>query len=114
MSLALILAMQAAAPTPAPVVAPIAFDLAHLPPAGAGLMGRGCRADDPAPIVVCGRRAGGGDYPIEQWARIYAVRPLRAERDLGDGAVLGVHSEAVEIAPGLVSNRVMLGLGIRF
>lgn len=113
MSLALILAMQAAAPSPA--VVPIAFDLARLPRAGGGLTDRGCRADDPAPIVVCGRRpAGGGDYPIEQWARIYAVRPLRAERDLGGGAVLGIHSEAVEIAPGLVSNRVMLGLGICF
>lgn len=115
MSLALILAIQAAAPAAAQLpLAPIAFDLARHRPAGQGLTGRGCRADDPAPITVCARRPGGGAYPMDEWARIFAPRPLRAERDLGGGATLGFHAEAVEIAPGIVSNRVMFGLRMPF
>lgn len=114
MSLALILAMQAAAmPAPLPL-APIDFDLARHRPLEQGLPGRGCRADDPAPIMVCARRRSGGSYPMDEWARIFAPRPLRAERDLGNGATLGFHAQAVEIAPGLVSNRVMFGLRMPF
>lgn len=120
MSLALLLALQAAAApagvepadwAPGPVAA-LDFDLARYRPAGPAE--RGCRADDPAPIMVCARRPSGGAYPMAQWARIFEVRPLRAETSLGGGAILGIHSQAAEIAPGMVSNRVMIGLRTAF
>ncbi len=118
MSLPLMLALQAAAAAEAvgaqpPLVAPIDFDLARLQLADGRLTGRRCRSDDPVPIVVCARRPADGDYPISEWARIFAPRPLRAELDLGGGA-LGFHTEAAQIAPGLTSSRVMFGLRFPF
>lgn len=119
MSLALMLALQASAPAEAamaqpPLVAPIAFDLARLQQAGGSPAGRRCRSDDPVPIVVCARRPADGDYPMAEWARVFAPRPLRAELDMGGGATLGFHTQAAEIAPGMVSNRVMFGLRMPF
>lgn len=117
MPLALMLALQAVAATapqpPAPLV-PADFDLARLPLDGGSLTGRRCRGDDPIPIVVCARRPAAGDYPMDEWERIFAPRPLRAELDLGGGAMLGFRAEAAEIAPGMVSNRVMIGLRMSF
>ena len=120
MSLTLMLALQAAAPAqpaqaPAPSpLAPIDFDLARLARDGTGTAGRGCRAGDPVPITVCARRSSVGDYPMAEWARLFTPGPLRAEAGLGGGAVLRAYGEQVEIAPGLVSNRLMIGVRLPF
>ncbi len=75
MSLALLLALQAP-PAPAEPL-PIDFDLARVRPAEAcGAEGGGSE------IVVCGRRPGGGDYPIEKWERVFRTKPLVAEKSM--------------------------------
>jgi hypothetical protein len=119
MSLALMLALQAAAPAEAGAAAPapfaaLDFDLARYRPAGAGPAGRGCRIDDPAPITVCARRPAGGDYPIEQWAPLFAHRPVVAQSDLGRGLVASSYIQQVELDRGAVSNRIMVGIGLAF
>jgi hypothetical protein len=118
MFLSLVLALQAAAPAPAPqrwampvltAGAPLDFDLARYRPAGGPCFGASAEE-----VVVCGRRGGAGDYPIAQWARIFAARPIRAERDLGGNIQGRIHAEAVPMDRGAVSNRVMIGIGTRF
>ncbi len=118
MSLSLVLALQAAAPAPAPQrwVMPflttgstLDFDLARYPPAGGRCSGAGA-----GEVVVCGRRGGAGDYPLAQWAQIFAPRPVRAEWDLGGNVRGRIHAEAVPMDRGAVSNRVMIGIGTRF
>ena len=124
MALALMLVLQAAAvpAAPGPSVpsassAPTAidFDLARYRPAGAdfGLTGRGCRGDDPTPIVVCARRSGGA-YPIEEMARLFAVSPLVAEMRLGGGGTGRVYGEAVALDRGAVAQRIWVGIRLPF
>ncbi len=117
MSLAILLVLQAAAPPPPPslALAPIDFDLAYYRPADAGFAAtaRPCDRGDGAAIVVCGRR-GAGAYPLAEMAAIFAPRPIRADIGLA-GALRGrAFVEGVEIAPGVVSNRVMLGIRLPF
>lgn len=118
MSMALMLALQAAvAPPPAqPHLAPIDFDLARYRPGGPGLdaAGRGCGPGDPAAIVVCGRRRSGGDYPLDEMTLIFGPRPLVAEIGLVGNLRARAYVESVEIAPGLVSNRLMVGIRLPF
>ena len=135
MSLILMLSVQAAAvaipAAPAPPPAPatsgprwampamtgadgtptaLAFDLASYRGEGGSCSGIGA-----AEILVCGpRRRGGGDYPLAQWARIFAARPIRAEMDLGGGAQGRIYSEAVPMDRGAVSNRVLIGVRMPF
>lgn len=112
MSLALMLVLQAAVPPAPPLVGPIAFDLARYRPAGfgTGLRGRGCAAGDPAAIVVCGRRTGGGAYPLDEMALIFEPRPLVAETGIARNLTGRAYVESVELAPGMVSNRFMVGI----
>lgn len=114
MSLAIMLVLQAAAPPPLSL-APIDFNLAHYRPADAGFAApaRPCDRGDGAAIVVCGRRSA-GTYPLDEMAAIFAPRPIRADIGLA-GALRGrAFVEGVEIAPGVVSNRVMLGIRLPF
>ena len=117
MSLVLILALQAAAPAspPAPLVAPIDFDLARYRSGepGLALPGRDCAAGGAA-IVVCGRRRSGGAYPLEEMERLFAQGTLVAETGLV-GAMRGrAYVESVEFPSGQVSNRVMVGIKLPF
>jgi hypothetical protein len=113
MAVALLLAFQAAAtPVPAAPVA-INFDLAKLRPIDLDPTPSRCRTGDSSEIVVCGRR-GGGDYPYEEMERLFAVKPLIAEMDIGGGAKARAYAEGAEIAPGLVSKRVMFGINTGF
>ena len=121
MSLALMLALQAAAPAaPAPAApAPLAvidFDLARLPQAEGGfaLPGRACRSDDPATILVCARPRGAGAYPIDDMARLFMPRPIVAEMSLGGGATAALYGEQVGLDRGAVSNRFMFGIRLGF
>ena len=122
MSLSLVLALQAAAAPPAAAPAPqrwvvpvlaagstLDFDLARYRPAGGRCSGAGA-----GEVVVCGRRGGAGDYPLAQWAQIFAPRPVRAELDLGGNVRGRIHAEAVPMDRGAVSNRVMIGIISRF
>lgn len=124
MFLSLVLALQAAsAPAPAPPVpAPrrwamparaagdVAFDLAGYRAAGGACAGAG--ADE---VVVCGRRGGGGDYPMARWARIFGPeRPIRAEIGLGGNVQGRVYTDAVAMDRGAVSNRVLVGIRMPF
>jgi len=118
MSLALMLALQAAAAAPA-APAPLAaidFDLARLPPAegGFGPPGRACRSDDPATILVCARPRGAGAYPIDEMARLFMPRPIVAEMRLGGGATGALYGEQVGLDRGAVSNRFMVGIRLAF
>jgi hypothetical protein len=116
MSLALMLVLQAAVPPPAPLVAPIDFDLARYRADGPGLAlsGRDCAAGAPAAIVVCGRRRSGGDYPMEEMARLYEQGPLIAETGLIGNLRARAFVERVEFPGGQVSNRLMVGIRLPF
>jgi hypothetical protein len=115
MSLALMLALQAAAAPPAPLVAPIDFDLARYRSGepGLALPGRDC-AGGGAAIVVCGRRRSGGAYPLEEMERLFGSRALVAETGL-TGAMRGrAFVESVEFPGGQISNRIMVGIKLPF
>jgi hypothetical protein len=115
MSLALLMSFQAAAaPAPAADIAPVDFDLRHYRPAeeASDLLGA-CPRGEAATIVVCGRRRA-EPYPLEEMARIYEPRPLRAEIGLGNGAAANVHVEEVRFPNGNVSKRIMFGIKLPF
>lgn len=117
MTLALVLALQAAAPPPVPpLVAPIDFDLARYRPGDAGFAeaGRACRSGDAAAIVVCGRRSSTGTYPLDEMAAIFESGPLIAETRLTGNLQGRAFVEAVELAPGMVSTRFMVGIRLPF
>ena len=110
MSLALLIFVQAAA---APALLPIDFDLAVYRPSRDGAAAAGAcagTAGGQGEIVVCGRRRSGGDYPMAQWERIFATRPLTAETGLRGDVRAGVHVDSVVLDRGAVSNRVMVQL----
>lgn len=124
MFLSLVLALQAAnAPAPAPPVPAqqrwampartaggVDFDLAGYRAAGGPCAGAG--GDE---VVVCGRRGGGGDYPMARWARIFGPeRPIRAEMGLGGNLTGRIYTDAVPMDRGLVSNRVLVGIKLPF
>jgi len=115
MVLTLILALQGTPAAAPPALAAIDFDLARLQPAGAELWlpGRRCTAGDPEAITVCGRRTGGA-YPLEEMARVFAPRPLRAEMNVADNMTADVHVEAGPMDRGAASNRAMVRLRIGF
>jgi hypothetical protein len=119
MALALVIALQAAAAGPAaaaappvPGVAAVDFDLAEVNRRQQAEAG--CRQGQAGEIVVCGRRPGGGDYPMEKWERIFREGPLVAEKDIGGGAVARAYVEQVEIGAGQVSKRAMVGVKLPF
>jgi hypothetical protein len=105
-------AAAAAAPPPGPL--PIAFDLARYRPAqdGAAADPRACAggAGGPEDVVVCGRRRQGGAYPMAEWARIFATRPLVAEIGIAGDVRGDIHVESAALDRGAVSNRVMVRL----
>ena len=121
MNLAFLLSLQAAA-APAPAASRIAvsdFDLArHKPSAAPADLHSlfACDRSSGSDIVVCARRAGPA-YPLDEMARIFEARPLRAETGLGGGAVAGVHVQQVDFGSdspsahsGLKSNRITIGI----
>ena len=108
MSLALLLALQAAAPAPAEPP-PIDFDLARVKPADPCRTGGGPGSD----IVVCGRRPG-GTYDYEKWERVFRTEPLLAEKAIGGGAVARAYVESVGMPGGQVSKRAMVGVKVSF
>ena len=107
MSLALLLALQAAPPTAAGPPLAIDFDLAHVKP------GDPCRTGGGgSDIVVCGRRPGTYDY--EKWERLFRTDPLLAEIGIGPGAVARAYVESVEMPGGQISKRAMVGVRVKF
>jgi hypothetical protein len=112
-SLALLLALNAAAaPADPPALLELDFDLARLSPPQLGLPGR-CNRADPSAIVVCARR-GGGQYPLEEMAHIFAPRRLIAETRLIGNLVGDVHVESGGLDRGAASNRIMVGVRLPF
>jgi hypothetical protein len=118
MALALMIALQAAAAAPAPAsvrgIAPIDFDLASLRAGQTDPLGRprGCASGESAAILVCGRR--GGAYPLEEMTRRYAPERIVAETRLFGNFTGRAYVESKEIAPGQVSNRMMVGIRLPF
>jgi hypothetical protein len=108
MSLALLLALQAAPPAPAEPLLPIDFDLASVKPADP--CETGAAGSD---VVVCGRRPG-GVYDYEKWEREFRTRPLLAEKGIGRGAVVRAYTESVEMPGGQISKRAMVGIRMGF
>jgi hypothetical protein len=107
MSLALLLALQAAPPASAEPLA-IDFDLARVKP------GDRCRTGGGgADIVVCGRRSR-GDYEYEKWERLFRTDPLLAEKGIGPGTVVRAYTESAPMPGGQVSKRAMVGVRIKF
>lgn len=109
MSLALLLALQAAPQATAEPVPEIDFDLARVKAADPCRTGSGGGSD----IVVCGRRPG-GDFDYEKWERVFRTKPLTAETSIGPGAVAGIWVESVEMPGGQVSKRVLVGVKVKF
>src|SRR6185503_10825306 len=90
MKLFLLLSIQAAAaPAPAPStrIDAIDFDLARIKPSDPAA---DCGRPGGSEIVVCGRRKGYA-YPLAEMAKIYEPKPLRAQTDIGNGAIADVH-----------------------
>lgn len=115
MGLALLFALQAAAPAAPPPAMVSDFDLATFRPGEEGPGGeRRCVGQDPSEIIVCGRRRRGGGYPYKEMERKFAMGPVVAETDLGEGVTGRAYVEGVEIGPGLRSNRVMVGIKMPF
>lgn len=118
MHLLLLLAAQTAAPATPPPTAwqprvGIDFDLADVR-SGDG-PAAGCTRDGSEEVLVCGRRAPGtGDYPLDEMALVFAQRPIRAETGLSGSLSGRIHLEQVEVQPGVVSNRVMIGVRLPF
>ena len=112
MSLAVILAFQTAM-----LPVPAEFDLARLTPIDFDLRylrGTQCAAGAAGDIVICGRRPRGGSYPLEEMARIFAIRPLRAEAGIGGNVTARAFAEQVGMDRGAVSNRAMIGIKLPF
>ena len=107
MSLALLLALQAA-PTAPTERLPIDFDLAQVKPGDPCRTGGGGGSD----IVVCGRRPGSYDY--EKWERLFETGPLLAEKGIGPGTVARAYVESVAMPGGQVSKRAMVGVRVKF
>ena len=106
MSLALLLALQAAPPESAAPL-PIDFDLAKVKP------GDPCRTGGGGTeIVVCGRRPGTFDF--EKWERVFRTDPLLAETALGPGTVARAHVESVAMPGGQISMRALVGVRLKF
>jgi hypothetical protein len=117
MAAAFWIALQAAAaPMPVPPdVVPIDFDLSRVGRSLAGPIAvRRCAPGDAETIIVCGRRSEGG-YPLAEWALVFPPEgPLRAETGLGGGVTGRIHTEAVALDRGAVSNRAMIGISTAF
>ena len=114
MTLTLLLALQAAAdPAGRGAVAPVDFDLARAKPAEPVLR-RACVGATPDEIVVCGRPPPGGDYPLEDMAKIYESGPRESGIALGDGVRGTVTVDSVVMPNGEVSKRVMVNVGVKF
>jgi hypothetical protein len=114
MALTLLLALQAAAdPSGGRAVAPVDFDLARAK-AGEPVLRRACTGAMPGEIVVCGRPPPGGDYPLEQMAKIYESGPLDSEVSLGDGVRGSVTVDSVAMPNGEISKRVLVTVGVKF
>ena len=100
MSLALLLALQAAPPAPADPPA-IDVDLTGVKPADPCRTGGGGTV-----IVVCGRRPR-GNFDYGKWERVFRTKPLLAETAIGPGAEAGIWVESVAMPGGQVSKRVI-------
>jgi hypothetical protein len=120
MSLALMMLVQAAAPAPPappalPALATIDFDLARYRPADLDrwTLGPSCTRTDPTAIIVCGRRSH-ATYPLEEMARLFEPGRIVAETGIAGNLVGGVRVEGVELQPGVVSNRLLVGIRVPF
>jgi hypothetical protein len=95
-----------------PGVAEVDFDLAEATKRQQAQ--GGCGQPGAGEIVVCGRRPGAGDYPMEKWERVFREEPLVAEKGIGGGAVARAYVEQVELGSGQVSKRAMVGVKVPF
>ncbi len=114
MNLALMLALQVAAPAAA-AAAPTAaadFDLAKYRPSADP--DRGCGEGEGGEIVVCGRRRRPEAYPYDKMERKFAKGPIVAEKDIGGGATARAYVESVDMPGGQTSKRVMVGVRLPF
>ena len=117
MAWTLMLALQAAAPAPAaaPPIAPIHFDLASLRAGQADPLGRArCSGGESAEILVCGRRGGANAYPLAEMTRLFARQRIVAETGLIGNLNGRAYVESAVIGPGLISNRMMVGIRLPF
>jgi hypothetical protein len=114
MTLAILVALQAAAAAPAPpAVDPTEFDLASLERADGRFASTiGCRRE-PGEITVCAQPSGGG-YDFDEWARIFATRPLVAETHLTGSLTGRAYVESHTLPNGMVSKRAMVGIRLPF
>ena len=108
MALGILLAIQAAAPAPAPSLVPVEFDLGKVKPSDP------CAGGATSEIVVCGRRVGQGDYDLEAWEKVFRDKPLIAEIGVGGGATARAYVESAPMPQGQVSKRVMIGIKMGF
>jgi hypothetical protein len=94
-------AMQPRSPVPLdqPV---IGIPLPRIVPAGR------CIGKDADEIVVCGSRGGDERYRLRPLPRGYDPKGINAETGLVDGVAGSIHADAVELAPGMTSKRILV------
>jgi len=112
MILAWLLALQAAGSPAGAAPTPSDFDLAKYRPAEPEP--GSCVAARPGEIVVCGRRQGGGAYPLAEMEAKFREKPLRAETSIAPGTSLRAYGEQVDFGNGQVSKRAMIGVKLKF
>ena len=117
MSLALLMALQAAAPAqPDPALRD--FDLRDVgAPKGFESPVRAderCGADATDEIVVCGSRNRDETYRLRPLPPIYGNKPLVAETGLFGNTTARMHAESVELPNGMISKRLMVTITTPF
>jgi hypothetical protein len=74
---------------------------------------RSCASADPDEIVVCGRRDD-DRYRLRPLPPEFEAEPLRAETQLMDGVIGGMHVESTQLPNGMTSKRLMVSVKTRF
>ncbi len=112
MGLAWLIALQAAGSSMPPPSA-AEFDLAKYRPAPSAGEERACPGQSGTEIVVCGRREP-APYPLEEMERRFREKPIVAERGIAPNLSVRAYGESVGVGAGLISNRAMVGVKLRF
>ena len=73
-----------------------------------------CRSNDPAEILVCGRRPAARAMTQEELDRLYKAKQLRAEASVGRGATVRSFVESADMGRGTISKRIMFGIKLPF
>jgi hypothetical protein len=75
---------------------------------------RDCARSDEDEIVVCGSRQKNERYRLPPLPSEYEKGPLKAEAGLGGGVTGNAYLDSEQLANGVISKRVMIGIKTKF